>query len=172
VTVGVDDKAGAVVGVDAADADRGGRPLEGGVGKGQRGGGGGAGEDVGVVLAVVAHNEALDLDLIHEAVGEERTDRPIDHPHRQDFFFVGGALALAESAGELARGAGLLAVVHGEGEEVQALAGLGADDGGQDGAAAVGGHDRCVAQLGDLACLEDEGADRRSHAPRGRNRYS
>src|SRR5690606_41696564 len=39
---GVDDEASAVVGVDAADADGGGRALEGGVGDRQGGGGGGA----------------------------------------------------------------------------------------------------------------------------------
>ncbi len=121
-TVGLITKLRAVVGVDASDADRGGGALEGDVGDGQGGGRGSAREDVGVVLAVVAQDEDLDQDLVEEAIGEERPDRAVDHPHRQDFLLARWALALLESSGELACGGGLLAVVDGEGEEVDAVA--------------------------------------------------
>ena len=153
---GVEDISQAVIGDDAADADGGGRSFERRVGDRQRGGCGGAGEHVGVVLAIVRHDPYLDLDLVDEAIGEERTDRAVDHPHREDLFLVWRALALAEAAWELARRGGLLAVVDGEREEVEALARLGADDGRQDGAPGVVGHDGGVAQFGDFAGLEDE----------------
>jgi hypothetical protein len=69
----------------------------------QGGGRGGAREHIGIVLAVVAHDPDLDLDFVDEAIGEQRTDRAIDHPHREDFLLVGRAFTLLEAAGELAR---------------------------------------------------------------------
>merc|ERR1711923_77827 len=95
----------AVVGDDAADADGGDRSLEGSVGQAQGRGSAGAGEDVGVVLSVVAHDPALDLDLVDESVREQGADRTVDHPHGQDLLLARSAFTLAEPARELAAGA-------------------------------------------------------------------
>ena len=46
-------------------------------------------------------DEALDLHLVDEAVGEQRADRAIDHPHGQDFLLVGRALRLRKPPGNL-----------------------------------------------------------------------
>jgi hypothetical protein len=154
----IDDESRAVIGVDAGDADGRGRALEGRVADRESSGSRGAGEHIGVVLAVVAHDEDLDLDLIDKAIGEERTDRAIDHPHRQDFFLVRGALALAEAARELAGGRRLLAVIDCEGEEIEAFTRLGANNRRQNGASAVGREHSAIAQLGDLSRLEDQRA--------------
>ena len=61
-----------------------------------------------------------DLDLVAEALREQRADRPVDQARDQGLVLGGPALALEEAAGDLARGEGLLLVVHGQREEVLA----------------------------------------------------
>ena len=65
------------------------------------------------------------------ALGEERADRPVDQPRGEDFLGRRPTLALDEAAGKLARGIGLLAVVDGQREEVEAFPARGGDDGDQ-----------------------------------------
>ena len=154
----VEHEALALFGDDAGDADGRDRAEVGGVGDVERGRRSGAREDIGIVLAVVRHDPRLELDLVAETLGEERTDRAIDHAHREDFLLIRLALALAEAAGELARGAGLLAVVAGEREEVDARARVGADAGGEDAGVGVGGDDGAARELGHAARLEAERA--------------
>jgi len=55
--------------------------------------------------------------------GKSGADRAVDHPHGQDFFLV-GAPPLAEAAGELARGRGLLAVIDVRGKKSRPSRGL------------------------------------------------
>jgi hypothetical protein len=103
--------------LDAADAHRGDRAREGDAGKHQRHAGAGDPQHVGVVLLVGADHGDEHLRLVGEAVGEERAQRAVDQPRRQDLLVRRAPLALDEAAGELARGVGPLAVFHREGEE-------------------------------------------------------
>ena len=113
---------------DPADADVGDRREERDVADRDRRAGGDAGEDVRVVLAVEGQDVQVNLHLVHEALGEQRPQRPVDQAGGEDFLGGRPALALHEPAGELARGGAALAVVHLEREEVDPLAGVGADD--------------------------------------------
>ena len=73
---GVDDEGRAVVGDDAANADGAQGALE-RVGQAQSRELTRRGQGVGVVLTVVAHHKALDLHLVDEPFGEQRTDGPV-----------------------------------------------------------------------------------------------
>ena len=154
----VDHELRAGVGVDAAHAHGGHRALEGRVGDAERGAGGGAGDHVGIGLAVMAEHQSLQLDLVQEALGEERADRTVDHAHGEDFLLRRRAFALAEAAREAADRGVLLAVVAGQREEVDARARIGAHGGGEHHGLAEGAHDGAAGQLGHLAGLELEGA--------------
>ena len=95
-------------------------------------------QDVGVVLLIGGEHGDEDLDLVLEAFGEERPDAPVDESAGQDLLVGRPALALQESAGDLARGVGLLAIFDGEGEERQG------GDVGRDG---DGGEEHGIAEL-------------------------
>src|SRR2546427_9279069 len=58
-----------------------------------------------------------DLDLVLEPLWEQRPDRAVRHPRRQDLLVGRAALAFQKATGNLAGGVGLLAVFDGEGEE-------------------------------------------------------
>ena len=108
---GIDDELGAV-----SVWTRPTRTVASGPSKGHRdesegGGRGRAGEHVGVVLAVVAHDEAWIWTSSMKPSGKSgRIGRSIIRIVRISFSF-GGAFALAEATGELAGGGGLLTVV-------------------------------------------------------------
>src|SRR5690606_16607728 len=74
-------------------------------------------DDVRVVLLVRREDEARDLRLVHEALGEERADRAVDLARREDLLLARPTLALEEAARDLARGVALLAVLDREREE-------------------------------------------------------
>src|SRR4029078_8225263 len=84
--------------------------------------GGDAGEQVGFVLLVRRQQREVDLHLVHEPLGEQRPQRPVDEARGEDFLGAGPALALDDPAGELAGGGAALAVVDLDWEEVDALA--------------------------------------------------
>ncbi len=146
-----------VLAVLVADAGGGDRAEERNAGQRQRGRAADHGDDVGVVLQVVAQHGGDDLDLIAEALGEQRADRPVDQAGLQHLGLGRPALALEEAAGDLAGGERLLLVVHGQREEV--LAGSGAlhpDGGAQHDRIAVAGQHGAVGLAGDLAGLQDQ----------------
>ena len=144
--------------MDASDADGRDRSFERDVADRERGARGNTRDDVGVVFGVVAEHHALDEDLVHKAVREERTDRTVDHAHREDFLLTRRAFALLESARELAGGGGLLAVVDREGEEVDAFARIGADNRREHGCACVGREHGAAGEFADDAGFEREDA--------------
>ena len=82
-------------------------------------------DHVRIVLLVSRVDERDDLGLVAEALREQRTDRPVDLPAREDLLFAGTALALDKAAGDAAAGVGDLAVLDGEREEVDAFFGSG-----------------------------------------------
>jgi len=100
----------------------------------------------------------LQLDLVDEALGEQRTDRAIHHAHGEDFLLARLPLALAEAARVFAGRGELLTVVAGQREEVDAHARVCAHGGGKHDRVAVAGHDGAAGELGDLAGLEAERA--------------
>jgi len=103
--------------------DRPDRTRERDPGQAHRGRGADHREHVRIVVGVRRDDQVDDLDLVPEALGEERTERTVDEPAGQRLLLVGPALALEESARDPAARVGLLAVFHGEGQEVPALHG-------------------------------------------------
>ena len=106
------------VAVELADADRtdvgGNRNL----GDRQRRGGTVHREDVVGVLVVDRHRDRDQLGLVVPALGEERTDRTVDHAGGQGGLLAGPGLATEERAGDLAHGVVALFDVDGQGQEV------------------------------------------------------
>src|SRR6185503_20431506 len=121
-------------------------------------------DDVGIVLLVVREHRGDHLRLAIEALREERADRPVDQPRREDFLLRGAPLALEEPAGNLAGGEGLLLVVAGEREEIDALPSRSARGGGhEDDGLAVLHPRRPAGLLGDLPGLHDQAAPMKIH---------
>ena len=77
-------------------------------------------DDVGIVLHVVREHGDDDLRLVLEAFDEQRPDRPVDEARGQRLLLGRTAFALEKAAGDLAGGVGLLLVVDGQREEVDA----------------------------------------------------
>ncbi len=107
--------------IDTPHPHRGHRALERQRGNRQRGSGGRHRDHVRVDLGVRRQHAELDLHLVLETLGEQRTDRTVDHPHGQDFLAGRPAFALEEAAGELAGGGHFLAIVDLQWEEVDAF---------------------------------------------------
>ena len=112
-----------VLAVDVADARGADRAVERNAGQHERRGRADHRRDVGVDLRIDRHDRRDDLDLVVEAVGEQRTDRAVDEARGQRLLFRRTAFALEEAAGDLAGGVRLFLVVDGQREEV--LPGLG-----------------------------------------------
>ena len=83
-----------------------------------------------IVVLVGRHDQVHDLDVVAVVLGEERPNRAVRQPGREDGLLAGPTFALDEAAGDLARGVHALFVLDGEREEVDALAGFGRRDGG------------------------------------------
>ncbi len=114
-----------VLAVDVAHARGADGAIERDAADAQCGAGADHGGDIGRHLGVQAQHVHDDLDLVVEALGEQRPDRAVDEAAGQHLQFTGAAFALEEAAGNLARGIGLLGVVHREREEVLAFLGVG-----------------------------------------------
>ena len=84
----------------------------------------------GSFVGVSRQHHGDDLGLAAEAFGEQRPDGPIDLAAGQDFALAGPPFALDEAARNASGGIGVFAVIDGEGEEVDALAGVGIGAGG------------------------------------------
>ena len=76
----------------------------------------------------------------------------VDLAAGENFALAGTAFALDEAAGDASAGVGVLAVIHGEGEEIDALAGIGVGGGGgQNDVVAHAHDDRAVRLLGQFS---------------------
>ncbi len=146
-----------VVGVaDARAADR---AEERRARDGQRGRGGDHGDDVGVVLHVMAQHGADDLRLVVEALDEERPDRTVDQAGGEGLFLGGTRLTLEETAGDLARRVIFFLVVDRQREEIEPRLGrFFIDHGGEHGGLAIGGDDSAAGLTGDFAGLQGQRA--------------
>ena len=58
-------------------------------------------EDVGIVFAVGAEDDGLDLDFVVPAFGKQRADRPVGEAAGEDFLFGRTAFALEVAAREI-----------------------------------------------------------------------
>ncbi len=103
--------------VDPADAHGRNRAVPGDVGEHERGRCPDEPQQVRVVLGIGADDHAMDLGLAGVAVREQRAQRAVDQTCGQDLALAGPALALEETAGDLARCVAALAVLDGQGEE-------------------------------------------------------
>ena len=148
-----------VFAVDIADARRPDRPHEGNAGERQRRGRRHHRHHVGLVLHIVGQNLAYDLGFVLVAIGEQRTDRPVDQARGERFFFGRRAFALEIAARDLARGVIAFLVIDGEREEIDAFPGLlGADDGRQHHGLAIGGKHGAIGLARDAAGFKGEGS--------------
>ena len=146
-----------VLAVLVADARGGHRAEERDARKRKRGRAADHGDDVGVVLQIVAQHGGDDLHLVAEALGEQRADRPVDQTALQHLGLARPALTLEEAAGDLARGECLLLVVHRQREEILPGPGaLHADRGAQHDRVAVAGQHGAIGLAGDLAGFQDQ----------------
>ena len=147
---------------DASDAQRAERAVPGDIAHAQGGGSADDGEDVRIVFAVGAEEDALDLDFVEPAFGKERADGAVGQAAGEDFLFRGASFAFEVAAGEFAGGGGFFAVIHREREEILAGLGLAGGDGGDedDGFAELDG-DGAVGLFGEFAGFDDDliGAD-------------
>ncbi len=144
--------------IDASDASVGGGGQEGDVADGDGRAGGDAGENVRVVFAVEGQDVEMNLHLVHESLGEQRTKRAVDQTGGEDFLGGGPAFALHEPAGEFTGGGAALAVIHLEREKVDPLARLGANDGGENNRVSILDGDGTVGELGVGTGLDGERA--------------
>ena len=142
---------------DQADAHRADRAKERNIGKGQGGRSGVDAADIGIVFGVGGEDEGDDLGLALEAFGEHRTDRPVNLAAGENFALAHAPFALDKAAGDASAGIGVLAVVDGEREEVDALAGLGIGGGGGENNVFAKAHDgRAVGLLGQFSSFKGE----------------
>ncbi len=109
-----------VVAVDVADFGRADRAGKRHARDRERGGGADQRRDIRIDVRVQRHDRRDDLDLVLEALGEQRPDRPVDQAADQRLFFTGTPFALEKAARDLAGGVGLFLVVDGQREEVSA----------------------------------------------------
>src|SRR3984957_14900679 len=148
-----------VLAVDIADARAADRAEEGNAGDRQRRRRADQRDDVGIVLEIMREHGADYLRLVEKARREKRADRPVDEARGQRLLLRGATLALEEAARDLARGEGLLLVVHREREEILPRLGLlHGDRGAQHGGLAVGREHGAVGLAGDAAGFENEAA--------------
>jgi hypothetical protein len=89
-------------------------------------------QNIGIILAVRAQHDGLDLHFVIPALGKQRADRAVGQAAGENFLFRRTAFAFEVAAGELARGGGFFAVIHGQREKLLAGFGLGRGDGGHE----------------------------------------
>ena len=144
--------------IDEADARGADRSLERRARQGQRGGGRHQRQNVGIVFHVVRQRGHDHLGLIAPAVDEQRADRAIDQAGNQRLLFGGPAFAFEVAAGNAARGIGLLLVVDGQRQEVDALARrFRGNHGGEHHGLAIGRQHGAVGLSRDLSGFKLEG---------------
>jgi len=138
--------------------------VPGNVGDGQRCGGADEGGDLRRAVVIHGHDGAHDGHVVAEVVGEQGADGAVDDAGGQDALLAGATLAAVEAAGDATHGVHLLLEVHGQGEEVDAVAGTGrGGDAAQHAGVAIAHHDGGVGQLSQLAHLQRQGTAGQIH---------
>jgi hypothetical protein len=91
--------------------------VERNIGDGQRGARAHHGQGVGVLLRIGGEHHGDDLGFVQKSFRKQRTDRPVDQPAGEDFFFRGTSLAFDKAARNLAGGVSVLAIIYRERKE-------------------------------------------------------
>jgi len=115
------------------DANRGDVFIEGNIGYGQCRACGTDCEDVGIEFGIDREDRGDDLNVVLEAFGEQRTDRPVDLARGEHAVLGGAPLTLDIAAGNLSGCVHLLFEIAREWKEVDAFTRfLGGGNGGED----------------------------------------
>ena len=115
------------------------------------------GDDIRIVFQIMGQYRADDLGFILETLGEQRPDRPIDEARGQGFLFAGTPFALEKAARDLTRGEGLLLIIYGEGEKIEADTRLLFGNGGTEyGGFAIAYEDSAIGLAGNAPGFKDE----------------
>ena len=115
--------------------------------------------DLRAAVGVKAHDGHGDADVVAHLLREQRAHGTVHDAAGQDGALAGAALTAHEAAGDAACGVELFLVLHVQGEEIDALAGLGAHDHvAHHAGLAVADEGACVGQAAHLAHLHLEGA--------------
>ena len=113
--------------------------------------------DLGAAVRVKAHDGHGDAHVVAHLLGEQRAHGAVHHAAGEDGALTGAALAAHKAAGDAACGVELLLILHVQGEEIHALAGLGAHDHvAHDAGLAVADQRTGVGQTAHLAHLDLE----------------
>ena len=113
-------------------------------------------DHVGIVLAIRGQHHRHDLRLIAPRFREQRAQRAIDQPRRQNFFLRRAPFALEESAGNFSGRIRVFAVIHGQRQKIAVVRrGVHARGGQHDGVAVSRGN-RAVGLLGDFPGLQNQ----------------
>ncbi len=114
-------------------------------------------KDVGVVFAVRAEDDALNLHFIQPVVREEGPDGPVDQARGEDFLFRGTPFAFEITAGKFACRTRFFAVIDSEGEEALARLGLaGGNSRNDDDGLTQLDRDGAIGLLGQFARFDDD----------------
>ena len=115
--------------------------------------------DLGAAIGVKAHDRHGDADVVAHLLGEQGTHGAVHDAAGQDGALAGAALTTHETAGDAACGVELFLVLHVQGEEIDAFAGLGAHDHvAHHAGLTVADEGACVGQAAHLAHFHLEGA--------------
>src|SRR6202795_1678630 len=113
--------------------------------------------NIGIVFRVGGEDEGDDLRLALETLGEHRTNRPVNLTAGENLALAHTPFALDKAAGNASAGIGVLAVVDGEGKEVDSGAGLGIGGrGGEDYVFAEAHNGRAAGLLGKFSSFNRE----------------
>src|SRR5208283_5194694 len=116
--------------IHQADSDCADGAEERNIGKSQRAGSGVDAEHVRIIISIGGENESDDLRLALESLGKHGPNGAVNLAAGENFALTHAPFTLDEAAGEASASVGVLAIVHGEGKEVDAFAGIGVGDGG------------------------------------------
>ena len=130
--------------VDAADANRANRAGEGNVGNAKRRARAVHEEDVRIVFAVGAQENADDLCVVEVALREQRAKRAIRHPAGENFLLGRTAFPLEIAAGKFSDSRRFLAVVDSEREEILTFLDRGGRYGGDENDGFAGTNCDCT----------------------------
>ena len=144
--------------IDIADAGRADRAHEGHARERHRSRGRNHRKDVGLILAIIGENLRDAVDLVVEAFGKQRPQRPVDQAGNQSFLFGGPAFALEKAAGNAPGREIFFLVVDGQREEILAfLDRLCRGNRAENDRFAERRDDRAVSLAGNLARFECQG---------------
>ena len=144
--------------IDVSHADRADGTRERRLGDRERNRGANGPKHVQVILSVRRKDGDDHLDVVAEALGEERADRPVCQAAGQDGIGSGPAFTTEEAAGDFADRIEPLFKVNCEREKVDPRSGLVADNAdGQEHGVSVTDSDCPAGEAGEFADLEDEG---------------